>query len=287
MIKTNYIQQNHVRMRFDKCVELFNDHDFFHEYCRKNLFERLAPIKINPKIILNIGSATGSGSNLLSKNYKDSQIFNIDLSFGMLKQSLLKKNKKIKHIQAEASVLPFNDNSIDLIFSNLCMPWLNDLPFFFREIRRVTKKNGLFIFSTLGPDSLLALKKAWAEIDNFSHINNYIDMHIIGDQLMNAGLLDPVLDSERMIIKYDNISSIERDLTCTGARNALTAREGSLTGKKKYEQFRKKIFPCNTNDKLDIEMEIIYGHAWGRELSPSQNEHVIDASNIMIRKINS
>ena len=32
MIKTNYIQQNHVRMRFDKCVELFNDHDFFHEF---------------------------------------------------------------------------------------------------------------------------------------------------------------------------------------------------------------------------------------------------------------
>ena len=148
----------------------------------------------------------------------------------MLKRSLLKKNKKIKHIQAEASVLPFNDNSIDLIFSNLCMPWLNDLPFFFREIRRVTKKDGLFIFSTLGPDSLLALKKAWAEIDNFSHINNYIDMHIIGDQLMNVGLLDPVLDSERMIIRYDNISSIERDLTCTGARNALTARECSLTG---------------------------------------------------------
>tara|TARA_B100001741_G_scaffold5514_1_gene4582 strand:+ start:173 stop:988 length:816 start_codon:yes stop_codon:yes gene_type:complete len=271
-------------MRFDKCVEHFNDHDFFHEYCRKNLFERLAPIKIYPKIILNIGSATGSGSNLLSKNYKGSQIFNIDLSFGMLKKSLLKENREIRHIQAEASILPLNDNSIDLIFSNLCMPWLNDLPFFFKEVRRVMKKDGLFIFSTLGPDSLLPLKKAWAEIDNFSHINNYIDMHIIGDQLMNVGLLDPVLDSERMIIKYNNISSLERDLTHTGSRNALTTREGSLTGRKKYEKFRKKLFPCNSNDKLDIEMEIIYGHAWGREPSPSQNEHVIDASNIMRKK---
>tara|TARA_B100001123_G_scaffold105112_1_gene122072 strand:- start:2035 stop:2538 length:504 start_codon:yes stop_codon:yes gene_type:complete len=167
------------------------------------------------------------------------------------------------------------------------MPWLNDLPFFFKEIGRVMKKDGLFIFSTLGPDSLLPLKKAWAEIDNFSHINNYIDMHIIGDQLMNVGLLDPVLDSERMIIKYNNISSLERDLTHTGARNALTAREGSLTGRKKYEKFRKKLFPCNSAEKLDIEMEIIYGHAWGREPSSSQNEHVIDASNIMKRKINS
>ena len=34
-------------------------------------------------------------------------------------------------------------------------------------------------------------------------------------------------------------------------------------------------------------MEIIYGHAWGRETSPSQNEHVIDASDIMRRKVNS
>ena len=283
---TNYIQQNHVRMRFDKCVELFNEHDFFHKYCRKNLFDRLAPIKICPKIILNIGSATGSGSNILSRNYKDSQVYNIDLSFGMLKKSHLKENKRIKHIQAEASALPFNDNSIDLIFSNLCMPWLNDLPFFFKEIKRVMKKNSLFIFSTLGPDSLLALKKAWAEVDNFSHINNYIDMHIIGDQLLNVGLLDPVLDSERMIIKYNDISSLERDLTHTGARNALTARENSLTGRKKYEKFSKKLFPCNSSEKLNIEMEIIYGHAWGREPTPSQNEHVIDASNIMRRKIN-
>tara|TARA_B100001113_G_scaffold9730_1_gene7774 strand:+ start:1432 stop:2289 length:858 start_codon:yes stop_codon:yes gene_type:complete len=283
---TNYIQQNHVRMRFDKCVELFNEHDFFHKYCRKNLFDRLAPIKICPKIILNIGSATGSGSNILSRNYKDSQVYNIDLSFGMLKKSHLKENKRIKHIQAEASALPFNDNSIDLIFSNLCMPWLNDLPFFFKEIKRVMKKNGLFIFSTLGPDSLLALKKAWAEVDNFSHINNYIDMHIIGDQLLNVGLSDPVLDSERMIIKYNDISSLERDLTHTGARNALTARENSLTGRKKYEKFSKKLFPCNSSEKLNIEMEIIYGHAWGREPTPSQNEHVIDASNIMRRKIN-
>ena len=283
---TNYIQQNHVRMRFDKCVELFNEHDFFHKYCRKNLFDRLAPIKICPKIILNIGSATGSGSNILSRNYKDSQVYNIDLSFGMLKKSHLKEKKRIKHIQAEASALPFNDNSIDLIFSNLCMPWLNDLPFFFKEIKRVMKKNGLFIFSTLGPDSLLALKKAWAEVDNFSHINNYIDMHIIGDQLLNVGLLDPVLDSERMIIKYKDVSSLERDLTHTGARNALTARENSLTGRKKYEKFSKKLFPCNSSEKLNIEMEIIYGHAWGREPAPSQNEHVIDASNIMRRKIN-
>ena len=204
----------------------------------------------------------------------------------MLKKSHLKENNRIKHIQAEASALPFNDNSIDLIFSNLCMPWLNDLPFFFKEIKRVMKKNGLFIFSTLGPDSLLALKKAWAEVDNFSHINNYIDMHIIGDQLMNVGLLDPVLDSERMIIKYKDISSLERDLTHTGARNALTARENSLTGRKKYEKFSKKLFPCNSSEKLNIEMEIIYGHAWGREPAPSQNEHVIDASNIMRRKIN-
>jgi malonyl-CoA O-methyltransferase len=148
------------------------------------------------------------------------------------------------------------------------------------------KKNGLFIFSTLGPDSLLALKKAWAEIDSFSHINNYIDMHIIGDQLMNAGLLDPVLDSERMIIKYNDTSSLERDLTHTGARNALSAREGALTGRKKYEEFRRKLFPSNSTEKLNIEMEIIYGHAWGREPSPSENEHIIDASNITRRKIN-
>ena len=92
-----------------------------------------------------------------------------------------------------------------------------------------------------------------------------------------------------LLTEFEKIKDKETDkLYRTNNSLFLTLSESGIKWqKKKYEQFRKKLFPCNTNDKLDIEMEIIYGHAWGRELSPSQNEHVIDASNIMIRKINS
>ena len=106
----------------------------------------------------------------------------------MLKKSVAINKKNIHHIQAFAEFQPLVNSSVDLIFANLLMPWINNLSFFLHEIKRVLKKDGLFMFTSLGPDSLNNLKMAWSTIDNNSHVNNFIDMHIIGDQILNAGL---------------------------------------------------------------------------------------------------
>ena len=68
-----------------------------------------------------------------------------------------------------------------------------DLSSVIQDCFRVLKDGGLFLFSSLGPDSFKELRSAWSETqDQFSHVHRFYDMHIIGDILKKAKFLDPV-----------------------------------------------------------------------------------------------
>ena len=66
----------------------------------------------------------------------------------------------------------------------------------------ILKPEGLFVFSTFGPDTLRELRSAWAEADTYNHVNRFLDMHDVGDALVRAGLLEPVLDVDRLQLTY-------------------------------------------------------------------------------------
>ena len=70
--------------------------------------------------------------------------------------------------------------SVDLVFSNLMLPWCHDPETVLREFRRVLRRDGLLSFATFGPDTLRELRDAWAGIDGHTHVNYFYDMHDIG-----------------------------------------------------------------------------------------------------------
>src|SRR5207253_61003 len=80
-----------------------------------------------------------------------------------------------------------------------------------------------FSFTTFGPDTLRELRAAWAAVDDYTHVNTFIDMHDIGAALGRAALTEPVLDVERATLTYSDVLAPMRDLKVTGAHN-VTAR---------------------------------------------------------------
>jgi malonyl-CoA O-methyltransferase len=278
----NIFFQHNIERKSNAAAKTFAKHDFIHHHCRNDLIERMTFMNLNPKIAIDLGCANGSSSRFLAKHYKKCHTFSLDLSQGMLIESRKKRSflTPIMEIQASAYSLPFKNNSIDLIFANLLMPWIGDLPLFFIEISRILKNDGLFIFSTLGPDSLQIIKSIWSKLDNYEHINPFIDMHIIGDQILQSGLGDPVLDAEKLTINYKNIDSLFSDLKNSGASNCLKNRNPTLTGKKKIKEFKLELENNIKNDQFNVELELIYGHAWGKHLNSNPNEYSVDISQI-------
>ncbi|MDH3531291.1 MAG: methyltransferase domain-containing protein [Gammaproteobacteria bacterium] len=275
-----------VQRRFDQAAPHFDDADFVHAVTRDGLLHRLQPMLVEPGTVVDLGAATGSACQYLSRRFGRSRVMAIDLSLDMLRQLRHKQARfsKTAAVQANATALPLGDQSVAVIFANLLLPWIDDPAAFFREVARVLKKGGLLLFSTLGPDSLLELRKAWASVDTAAHVNRFPDMHDIGDAAVRAGLRDPVLDVDRLTVTYENPAAVFRDLTAAGARNCLRQRPRSLVGKGRFASMSQALADAGNDTVIRLDLELVYGHCWGSGPLATPTEYRVDAGQIGRRR---
>jgi malonyl-CoA O-methyltransferase len=242
--------------RFDGAAGTFDSADFVLATTRDGLLARLKPITIDAKYVVDLGSATGSAGRALERRFKRAHILAVDLSPKMLQKARSKKSwlSKTAFVQADAAALPFSDHSIDVVFANQLLPWMPDSEPVFSEVSRVLRQDGLFLFATLGPDSLRGLRH-----------EPFADMHDVGDALVRAGLRDPVLDVDRMTVTYENTASLVDDFSAIGARHCVPdeIKEMGL--------------------ELEFELELVYGHCWGGGRRSAGGEFRVDAGQISMR----
>jgi len=276
----------HIRRRFENAAGTFDTADFVHAAARDALFTRLEPLMIEAKTVIDLGAGTGAAIRALKKRFRAAHVVSLDMAHGMLKAARKKKAwlSKNSFVQAGANALPFPNQSIDVIFSNMLLPWLDDPTPVFSEIARVLRHGGVFAFATLGPDSLREIDRAWATVDNGAHVNRFPDMHDLGDGLVNAGLRDPVLDVDRLSISYKSSGKLFADLTAVGARNASRERAAGLTGKRRYAAMLVALDDFAIDGEIVLELELVFGHCWGAGPKTDPSNYRVDASRIPLRR---
>ncbi len=272
----------HVRRRFDRAAESFSGADFVHRTAADGLMHRMLPMTIKPQRILDLGSAAGAGSRQLQKRFRKARVLSVDASGRMLASARAARNfmSRVREVQADARQLPLTTGSIDLVFANMLLPLIDDLPACIGEVRRVLREDGLFVFSTLGPDSLAEIQRAWSNIDSGLHVNPFCDMHNLGDAVAAAGFCDPVLDIDHLTVTYSNCAGLFADLKAAGAGNCLHRRRQSLTGKGKFAQLEKALHDAIPGERLQLRLELVYGHAWGGGTAPAPGEFRVPPSAI-------
>ena len=287
--------RQHIQQHFNHAAPSYDDAAILQKTVAERIDERLELTTIEPKTILDLGAGTGLLTEKVIRRYPNAQLFAVDLSPSMLniatprftaprwpalntKVNQFLQNCKLTKalatrtgaiaINADVYQLPFADNSVDLIVSNLMLQWCDDLDSVFAEFRRVLRSEGLLMFTTFGPDTLKELRYAWQKVDaNYEHVNNFIDMHDIGDALIRNGFGQPVMDMEIFTLTYDKPMGVLKDLKAIGATNANKQRNNGLMGKQRfasmlnaYEELR------NPNDnKIPATYEVVHGHAWATQ----------------------
>lgn len=262
------INKTLARLSFEKAAADYDEAAVLQREIGNRLLERLDYIRFQPQRILDVGAGTGDCSFYLADFYNKSEVIVLDFATTMLQQAKQKRSWKqrlssrYKFVTADAYYLPFIDNSVDMIFSNLALQWCADLEHVFKEFRRVLKPNGMLLFSTFGPDTLKELRTCWQQVDDYTHINDFIDLHVVGDAMVKSGFSDPVMDMEMITVTYPDAKSIMRDLKQIGAHNVNQQRAKGLTGKQTLQKLMTAYEDFRSNNVLPVTYEVIYGHAW-------------------------
>ena len=279
------LRPDDVRRRFARAAKNFDSYDFVHTVTRDGLLARLEPILVDAKTVLDLGCATGSACNPLAKRFRGADIIALDQAPEMLQQVNTKQPwfSRYSLLLANANSIPLDDQSVDVVFANQLLPWVSDLAAVFTEVARVLRKDGLFLFSSLGPDSFSELRAAWREVDAGPHVSLFRDMHDLGDAAVQAGLRDPVLDIDRLSVTYQDTAALFRDLTGSGARNCIANRALFLTGKDRFGAMKTALEQQFQDGVIELDLELVYGHCWGSGPRVVDGEFRIDPAQISRR----
>src|ERR1051325_9405635 len=119
---------------------------------------------------------------------------------------------------ADEEALPFRDAGLDLVVSGMALHFANDLPGVLAQIRRALKPDGLFVAALLGGETLTELRQAFAEAESeieggaSPRVAPFADLRQLGALLQRAGFALPVIDLERVTVRYVSAFDLMHDL---------------------------------------------------------------------------
>lgn len=228
------------------------------------MLERLDYLSMQPRTILDLGCGTGHVTAQLQARFPEALVIGVDAAEAMLAQaqSMYPKNS-VMWMQARMEQLPIPDACIDLIFSNQAWYYSQEDDPLWRECSRVMSPQACIFFSTLGPNTFKELSQAWQQVDDYPHGSQFLDMHDVGDRLLQHGWLDPVVDREDLEVHFESFSSMLQHLRGQGIKNFHPERFPYLTSKKRFHQFQQAYLASqDMSSGCALTYEIIHAHAW-------------------------
>ena len=250
-----------IRRNFDRAAASYDAAAVLqHEVC-KRMAGRLSYMKHEPTLILDAGCGTGNALPLLRKRYPKARVVALDLAPAMLVTARERWHlgqprwkalfaAPLEAVCGDIETLPFATGSVGLVWSNLSLQWMGDLPRAFAELHRVLAPGGLLMFSTFGPDTLKELRSAYAAVDGATHVNRFIDLHDIGDMLVKARYADPVMDMEPFTLTYDTARAVMRDLKAIGANTVVDGQPSGLMCRARFSALESAYEPLRRDGKL-------------------------------------
>lgn len=136
-------------------------------------------------------------------------------------------------IVADDELLPFADQSLDLVVSGLSWQLVNDVPGTLAQIRRALKPDGLLLAALLGGETLKELRDAWVVAESETtggvspRVAPFADLRELGALLQRSGFSLPVADLDVVTVAYASPLALMRELKAMGASNPLVERSRS------------------------------------------------------------
>src|SRR6478672_5444058 len=227
------------------------------------LGERLSAVLRRFDIGVDLGTPTDVVRRALAASGKVGTIIAAEFGATTLDRSFLRA-------AADEETLPFADGSLDLVTSALTLQFVNDLPGTLIQVRRALKPDGLLLAAVVGGESLAELREAIAAAESeieggiSPRVAPFADVQELGALMQRAGFALPVIDNERLVVRYDSVFALMRDLRRMGATNVLHERRRKplrrATLRRMTEIYAERF--SDADGRLRASFEIVWLSGW-------------------------
>lgn len=214
--------QKVIKVDFNQAAERYDKNAKLQETIRRQTAKLATHYFPKKAAVLDIGCGTAE----FALENKDWNSIGLDISYGMCKVAA---EKKVVVVNADASLLPIKDNSVDAVFSSLAIQWVEDPVAVIKEVLRVLKPQGTAVITTFVEGTLCELGEAFKAVDSKPHISKFVDSEYLLLRTAHIGATVLEVDNEQAYMEYyDDISSLMRSIKNIGASNKLVNRRKGL-----------------------------------------------------------
>lgn len=150
----------------------------------------------------------------------------------------------------------------DMLWSNMGLHLVADPEAQFVQWRRLIATDGFLMFTTLGPGTLVELNALYADAGWGPALAPLVDMHDLGDMLVQAGFAEPVMDQETLTLTWRDAAAAVAELRTLGGNAHPRRFAGLRTGHWRRQLLQALDRRCDGDGRVRLSIELVYGHAF-------------------------
>ena len=238
----------------------------------RRMAERLPLLRAQAQRVLDAGCAWGDGLDLLRKQYPRALILGYEPSPRLAQLAASRFGRRAwprwlgrpgaVQVRAADATDPEYPAQADVLWSNLYLSWQRDRATVLAAWRRQLQPEGAMFFSTFGPDTLKELRAVCGAIGHSSTVMGFPDMHDLGDELVQAGFADPVMDMDLVRMSWRTAGAALRELRALGAVPHAVHGAGLRTPRSWQRLLDALDASAGPDGRVVLTFELIHGHAF-------------------------
>jgi malonyl-CoA O-methyltransferase len=241
---------------------------WLHQEVARRMGERLAVIRLQPQCLIDWWAGPGASDELLAQAYPHAQRVAVEASTSWQQRTLAQRHRPWWSPQrwtaAPQPVLLQNDSlpTAQLLWSNMMLHGASNPVAVIERWHALLQADGFLMFSCLGPGTLQRLRQLYQQLQWSPPAVDFVDMHDLGDMLVQAGFADPVMDQEVLTLTWATPEALLTELRALGS-NAHPHRFAGLRTPRWKQQLMQALQTLRGPDgRLQLQFEISYGHAF-------------------------
>ena len=236
---------------------------WLHGEAARRMAERLPVIRREPDRVLDWWAQLGASRELLTRTYPRARVVAVEPE-GVAAEPARRwwprrLAKQGLESVAEAAVA---DGSAQLVWANMMLHGAVDPQAVMAQWHRALAVDGFLMFSTLGPGSLERLRSLYRAQGWPAPFAPFVDMHDLGDMLVEAGFADPVMDQETITLSWPDASALLGELRGLGGNVDPQRHAGLRTPRWRERLLQALAADAASDGRPTLQVELVYGHAF-------------------------